>query len=153
MGKVCVFIGHRDAQPAIWEKLLAAVEFTINELGVTEFYVGGYGRFDSMAAEAVRNAKQLHPETRLYLIYAYLPVHKDDFMIERYDATLFLEGLESSPRRFAISKRNRWMVDQASAIIAYVEHGWGGAYQTLEYARKRSAKAQILNLGAHTVSL
>lgn len=119
MGKICVFIGHRDAQPAVWEKLLATVEFTINELGVTEFYVGGYGRFDSIAAAAVRSAQRLHPEIRLYLIYAYLPVHKDDSMSERYDATLFPEGLESSPRRFAISKRNRWMVDRASVIIAY----------------------------------
>ena len=29
--------------------------------------------------------------------------------------------------KFAISRRNEWMVDQADVVVAYVTHGWGGA--------------------------
>ena len=148
MGRVCVFIGHRDAPRAIWGRLLEAVESVIVHFQVTEFYVGGYGQFDSMAADAVRSMQLRYTEVRLYLIYAYLPVRRDDFITERYDGTIYPEGLESTPRRFAITKRNKWMVDQASAIIAYVDHDWDGAFQTLKYALNRPDRADIINLGA-----
>ena len=135
MERVCVFIGHRDAPRTIWERLLEAVESVIVHFQVTEFYVGGYGQFDSMAADAVRSMQLRYP------------VRRDDFVTERYDGTIYPEGLESTPRRFAISKRNKWMVDQASAIIAYVDHDWGGAFQTLMYALNRPDRADIINLG------
>ena len=36
--------------------------------------------------------------------------------------TIYPEGLEYTPRRFAISKRTQWMVQQSDYVIAYVEH-------------------------------
>ena len=53
-----------------------------------------------------------------------------------YDWTVY-PGLENVPRRFAISHRNRYMVDMADFVVAYVTHGWGGAAQTLEYANRK----------------
>ena len=29
------------------------------------------------------------------------------------------------------------MIDKSDFLIAYVEHNWGGAYRTLEYAKKK----------------
>jgi len=55
-----------------------------------------------------------------------------------------LLDIESVPRKFAILKRNEWMVDSAELVIAYVKYSWGGAAKTLEHARKR--KKQINNL-------
>lgn len=46
----CFFIGHREAPDSLLPQLSAAVERHIMELGVTEFVVGSYGWFDSMAA-------------------------------------------------------------------------------------------------------
>lgn len=41
------------------------------------------------------------------------------------------------PQRYAITHRNRYMVDKADFVVSYVLHGWGGAVQTLEYAKQK----------------
>lgn len=48
--------------------------------------------------------------------------------------------LETVPRRFAISRRNRWMVDAADVVVACVLHDWGGAAATLQYARQKGKR-------------
>ena len=48
-------------------------------------------------------------------------------------------------RRYAISKRNQWMVDKSDLVIAHVDHDWGGAAKTLEYAIRK--KKSYINLG------
>ena len=60
-----------------------------------------------------------------------------------YDSVIY-PPIESVPFKFAINKRNEWMVDQSDFIIAYVCHSYGGAYQSLNYARRRGK--QIVNL-------
>ena len=52
--------------------------------------------------------------------------------------------IEHVPRRFAIAHRNRWMVDASDVVIAYVHHDWGGAYQTLGYAKRRGKMIILL---------
>ena len=63
----CFFIGHRDAPEEVRPLLAEAIERHIAEYGVKEFVVGHYGAFDRMAAHAVRNAKERHPDIRLAL--------------------------------------------------------------------------------------
>ena len=48
--------------------LSEAVEHHITEHGVTDFYVGHYGGFDGLAAQAVKEARERHPEIRLTLV-------------------------------------------------------------------------------------
>ena len=74
--KTCFFIGHRDTPDTIYPALLAEVERHITELGVGEFIVGHYGRFDSLAARAVKEAKVRHPEVELALLLPYHPAKK-----------------------------------------------------------------------------
>ena len=76
MKKTCFFIGHRDAPDTIYPALLAEVERHITELGVGEFIVGHYGRFDSLAARAVKESKAWHPEVELTLLLPYHPAKK-----------------------------------------------------------------------------
>ena len=44
----------------------------------------------------------------------------------------------------AITKRNRWMVEQADLLICYIEREEGGAFTALKYAKKQ--KKTIINL-------
>ena len=74
MKKTCFFIGHRDAPDTIYPALLAEVEHHITELRVGEFIVGHYGRFDSLAARAVKELKARYPEVELALLLLYHPV-------------------------------------------------------------------------------
>lgn len=102
-------------------------------------YLGGYGGFDRLAASVVRQKQKANPALQSVLIIPYLNRKYDE---SQYDYTLF-PPLESIPPRYAILKRNEWMVTQADVVIAYVTHNWGGAAKTLEYAKAKKKTVLI----------
>ena len=118
---------------------LRAVTRDLIKRGGTTFYLGGYGEFDSLAAAVLREQKKMYPQIELILVLPYLNASRDAW---GYDGTIYLP-LESSPPRFAISKRNQWMVDASDVVVAYVLHNWGGAAATLQYAKRK--KKEILS--------
>ena len=135
MGKTCAFFGHREVWSDISELLEQEVRTAIAD-GATTFWVGGYGAFDSNAAGCVRRLKKEYPYISLHLILAYLPTKKDP-LEDMYDSTIYPEGLELVPKRFAISKRNQWIVSNCDMVIAYVHNTYGGAYAAYQLARKK----------------
>lgn len=136
-GKSCFFIGHREASEEIYPALLAAVEQHILEYGVTEFIVGHYGGFDRLAAAAVKAAKCLHPGVKLTLLLPYHPAERPISTPEGFDGTFYPPGMESVPRRFAIPKANRYVVDHADYLIAYARYPGSNARALVEYAERR----------------
>ncbi len=144
MDKVCAFFGHREIWDDISAPLEQAIRTAIMQYGVTSFWVGGCGQFDACAAGSVRRLKKEFPHIRLYLILAYLPMKKDPYFCA-YDSTIYPEGLEFVPKRFAISKRNRWMVENCDLVIACINRSHGGAYQAYKTAK---GKKVVLNLGS-----
>ena len=135
------FCGHSQvADPAtVADRLTAIIEELIAE-GADDFLLGGYGEFDGMAARAVRNAKVIHPQIRSELVIPYID---RDFDPALYDGSVY-PSLEIVPRRYAISKRNEWMVDNSDVVVACVTHGWGGAATTLKYAQRK--KKRIISI-------
>lgn len=144
---ICTFCGHSTAPESIRPRLAAEIRRHITELGVTEFWVGSYGAFDRMARGEVEKAKAQFPAIRLCLLVPYLPEKRLDS--QGVDQVLYPEELETVPKRLAIPRLNRYMVEQAQYLIAYVAHVSGGAYKTLDAARTREKmnKLQIVNLG------
>ena len=65
-----------------------------------------------------------------------LPGNLDDPALD-LSVTMFPEGLEFAPPRFAISWRNEWMLKRADYVVTYVTHGWGGAAQFAEKAKSQ----------------
>ena len=110
--------------------------------GTDEFYLGGYGGFDHLCAAVLRDLKKSYPQIRLILVLPYL---NSSMITDGYDETLY-PPLESVPKRFAISRRNEWMVRECDTVVAYVTHGWGGAAKTLEYAQRK--KKAVLQYGS-----
>ena len=148
MSEVCTFVGHREAPLSLYPYLVEEV-WRLSKNGVSEFWVGGYGAFDQMAERAVREAKIKMPQITLSLILAYLPVGEQKSELQKYDNMIYPEGLERVPRRYAIDRRNNWIVHNADFLLAYVTHSWGGAATTLSKAqsRERDGKLTIINLG------
>ena len=140
---ICFFIGHRDTPASILPKLREAVERHITEYGVTEFVVGRYGSFDSLAAQAVREAKQRHPEIRLTLLLSYYDPIKPLDLPSGFDGSLYPDGLERIPKRAAIVRANQYMVRHSNYLIAYDAGRIGNTRKLLEYARHREAKGLI----------
>ena len=132
---IVTFCGHRQVEneDKVRRWLENAVDGLIRD-GADVFYLGGYGGFDRMALSVVNHAKEAHPSLKAILVLPYLDRSMD---LDVYDGSIY-PPLEKVPRRFAISRRNRWMVDQADVVVAYVIHEWGGAATTLRYAEAKT---------------
>lgn len=107
------------------------------------------GDFDKMCSSAVRRAKRKYPdkEIKLVLVLPYLTQELNEnraFYETSYDDIIVPIELADVHYKSAITKRNRWMVDQSKYLIAFVYKDFGGAYTTLRYAEKKSL--QIFNL-------
>ncbi len=131
---IATFCGHSKIYHADgFSNWLDAILPSLIEGGAGTFYLGGYGDFDGLAAAAVRRQKQTYPGIELILVLAYLNRELD---ASRYDGTVY-PPLEKVPPRYAIVKRNEWMVRESGVVISGVLHSWGGASKTLEYAQRR----------------
>ena len=140
--KACTFFGHRDSPETIKPKIRAAVIDMIENHGVTMFYVGNQGNFDRMVRSVLKEVTTAYPGVGYAVVLAYMPSTKkraDDF-----SDTLLPDGIEKVPKRFAISWRNKWMIEHADYVVTYVTRPCGGASRFADYARKNGKKLQPL---------
>ena len=139
---IVTFCGHGTVYPPgpVQNWLCVTVEALI-ERGADKFYLGGYGAFDEMAASVVWEQKAKHPQITSVLVLPYLDKKVFAF---NFDYTTY-PPLENVPKRFAISKRNEWIVLNSDVVVAYVTHDWGGAATTLKFARRK--KKEIIRYG------
>lgn len=147
-GKSCFFIGHCETPDNVLPILQETVNKHIEDDGVTEFIVGHYGNFDYLAAKAVIAAKQLHPEIILSLLIPYHPAERPIEKPKGFDNTYYPPGMEDVPRKLAIIRANRYMVDHVDFLIAYAWHPASNARELVEYAEKKMKKGviQVTNL-------
>ena len=141
--KSCFFIGHREASPDVLPFLEDAIEQHIVEYGVTEFFVGNYGAFDRMAARTVIAAKKQHPGIILSMLIPYHPAERPVTPPDGFDNTFYPPGMEKVPRKLAIVRANRYMVDHVDYLIACAWHPASNARDLLEYAKKREERNLI----------
>ena len=147
----CTFAGHAEVYAAdIEEKLNNIIEHLLTVEDEAVFYVGGRGEFDSMAAAAVRTARYRHRDKKiqLYLVEPYMSkqINRDkDFYSQLYDGIIVPQELMGVHPKAAITKRNRVMVDWSNVLIAFVYRDFGGAYETLKYAKSKG-DIRIINL-------
>ena len=101
---IVTFCGHSQvSRRQEVERWLCIVTQKLIAQGATTFYLGGYGAFDNLAASVLRRQKMQYPQIELVLVMAYLNDGRD---ASGYDRTIY-PPLETVPRRFAISRRNR----------------------------------------------
>ncbi len=129
---ICTFFGHKDAPQSISEQVENTIIDLIKNRDATEFYVGNHGNFDKMAYHALKRVHKIYPNIRYSVVIAYLSDSS-----EKYDSTVFPEGIENVPLRYAISYRNKWMENHADIIIAFVTHSYGGAAKFVDHAQKQ----------------
>ena len=128
------FFGHKDTPKETEPTLRTTLVDLIENHGATEFYVGNNGNFDAMVRRQLEDLSNTYQIT-YNVVLAYLPAKKSEY--DDYTNTILPEGIETAPKRFAISWRNKWMIDQADVVVTYVTHGFGGAAQFKELAEKQ----------------
>ena len=62
-----------------------------------------------------------------------MPTKNDDLC----EHSILPEGIETIPRRFAISYRNKWMLNKSDIVVTYVTRNFGGAWEFKQMARKQ----------------
>lgn len=146
--KVCTFFGHRDCYGLDAAVLRSAIEDLIKQ-GVDEFLVGHQGQFDGMVHNCLKSLQAQYPHIRYSVVLAYLPTEKSEF--EGFSDTMYPEGLENVHPKFAIERRNRFLIDSADICLSYVNHTFGGAYKFTRQAKCRGLT--VINLGSAAIEL
>jgi len=138
--KCCTFFGHREIYQPIDKELKEIIINLIEKENVTHFYVGNQGNFDAIVFKILKEIKLTYPTISYNVILAYIPKSPTD-----YDSTDILpEGIENIHPRFAISWRNKWMINNSDYVVTFVTHPWGGASKFKTLAEKQGKK--VINL-------
>lgn len=150
----CCFTGHREIDAKTvknLQKMLKKTLLRLIEEGYSHFISGGALGFDTLAAEAVLNLKNKKPHIRLTMA---LPCrNQDKFWNEmqkaKYKALLSLADsifyTDEEYNKGCMFKRNRYMVDKSSCVIAYLNSCYGGTKYTVDYAKKTNRRIIFLD--------
>ena len=130
----CTFFGHRDTPATVRPILRQVIIKLIEQRGVTRFYVGNQGNFDAMARRLLAELAQIYP-IRYDVVLAYLPKENDPSIDGSH--TILPDGFEAVPPRFAIDRRNRWMIDHSDIVVTYVRSPIGGAAKFKKLAERK----------------
>lgn len=156
--RVCAFTGHRDISHEEYRRIRPILQETIEKLysqGVDTFIAGGALGFDTIAAiEVINLQRQLYPGMKLILAIpcegqssSWGPAHR-----ARYDQIRSLATAEFvlSPTytRGCMHRRNDFMIDHSSHLIAYVHRTDGGSAYTMNRARRQGLS--VINLATPT---
>lgn len=139
---ICTFFGHADAPKEIEPILRSTLIRLIQEKKDVLFYVGNQGSFDAMARRVLAELSRQYP-IRYFVVLPYLPKRE---ALWDGDRTILPEGLETVPPRFAIDRRNRWMLRRAEIVVTYVTRPFGGAAKYKQAALK--SRKVVLELSA-----
>lgn len=133
--RACCFLGHRVVTEDINDRLKEEIEKLITNENVTTFYAGHQGAFDGMVLTALKQMKDKYPQIVYSVVLAYLPTSADSLLDEKN--TLYPEGIESVPKRFAILWRNDWLISHSDYVICYITHITGGAAKYVAKAKNK----------------
>lgn len=149
------FSGHRELPTQNIDMIKQLIRDEAVRLIVQEKYLyfasGGARGFDLLAAQVILELKEVYPHIGLYMV---LPCADQSTGYSQQELSLYNSLLHSADHvrytSFAsyfsgcMWRRNKYMVDHSSVIIAYQTHRRSGTSQTTDYARK--CGLQVINL-------
>ena len=140
---VCTFFGHRNCYDLNTDILIDTIKSLI-EKGVDTFYVGNQGFFDTSVFSCLIKLQETFPFITVSVVLAYLPSEKSACDLH-IGYSIYPEELEGVIPRFAIERRNKWMIEQAKYCVCFINHTWGGAYKFAKRAKNKGLT--VINLG------
>lgn len=138
----CTFFGHRECPESVKPKLKEVLVDLITNHDVRRFYVGNQGQFDAYVRSVLRELKTEYPQIDYTVVLAYMPSKKDEHT--DLSDTLLPEEIASTPPRYAIDRRNKWMLKHSDYVVTYITHPSGGAAKYAEMAKAQ--RKTVINL-------
>lgn len=146
----CTFFGHRSIPEEVKSTLRSTLTDLIENHSVDIFYVGNHGGFDTMVRKVLSELSDQYAVT-YYVVLAYMPAKRSNSDYTDYTETLLPVGIETVPKRFAITYRNKWMIQHADYVVTYVTSGIAsGAAQFKQYAEKHGKN--VIELSRETTT-
>lgn len=148
------FFGHRTVENVQRAEIEvdSIIQTLLREKEYVEFLVGRNGDFDQIASSAIRRAKRMVRSDNSSLVWV-MPYHMAEYdcnanyFNDYYDNVEVCDFSQSAHYKSAHQKRNRNIVDRSDLVVFWLEHSYGGAYQTYRYAKKKGV--QYLNIGGN----
>ena len=153
----CAFTGHRperldapedDVKKWLEERIRKAIED-----GYTDFITGMHPGVDLWAAEILLNLKNEGKAIRIIAACAFKGMEDrwDNRWKSRYNRVLKtadeVHVIASHPGRAVYTRRDEWMVDHASRLIAVFTGAPGGTKKTVDYAVKKGLEVDRFQKG------
>ena len=127
----CTFFGHRDCSldivPILREKIIDLIE----NYGVLRFYVGNNGSFDKIVQSVLKEICSENKHVEFFVVLEKLPRG------EEITNSIFPEKLALVHPKFAIDRRNHWMMEKSNFAITYVVRSFGGASKFQKLCKSR----------------
>ncbi len=131
----CTFFGHRACCELDAATLQSAVERLI-EKGVNTFYVGNQGDFDKAVYKILKKIHKKYSHIKVCVVLAYIPIKNTPFADM---ADTVYPSIEGCPR-FAIERRNSWMIEKSKYCICCINKSWGGAINFQKWQKREVLK-------------
>ncbi len=151
--QTCCFTGHRKIPPEQYELIAKRLKSEITafiQRGVIYFAAGGALGFDTMAALAMLELKELYPHIRLILV---LPCKTQTRGWRESDIAIY-EHIQKACDKYVYTsdaysrgcmhKRNRHLVDNSGYCVCYLTESAGGTAYTVKNAKK--TRITVINL-------
>lgn len=151
------FTGHRELREPdyILEQRVKEVLEPLIQYGYRDFLTGGARGFDQLAARAVLQLQERHPQIRLILILPFYDQFLQEggwteeeireFRYQREHASQVIH-LEPEYSKGCYYRRNRALVDRSSVCLCYQYKNTGGTAYTTEYAEQHGLVVTNLSL-------
>ena len=148
--RTCAFTGHRNLKPDFnYTELKKIIKRLING-GFTTFLVGMAVGFDT---ECFKILKELRTENPVKIVACipckqqsakFSPAQKKEYeeMLSLADFKIYVSEEYTKTCMF---KRNMFMVDNCSVLVAYLNQQSGGTFQTVNYAKRKNVQVILLN--------
>ena len=142
LNKTCAVTGHRELQEDFNKETTKKIIEEVILKGYNNFLVGMALGFDTVCFNILRKLKEKHK----IKITAVVPCGEQDKYFNLKQKKKYREMLETADEVITLhekfsfgcmQERNRYLVDNASLLIAYLKKKGGGTFYTVSYAEKQ----------------
>ncbi len=143
--KTCAVTGHRFFEKPVNKKVINSTFKKLITQGFDTFLVGMALGFDTDCFSSLLKLKK----TSKIQVIACIPFDGQADNFPQKDREKYYQLLEKADEKIYIShnynsycmqKRNKFMVDNCSVLIAYLKRDFGGTFNTVKYAEKKGVE-------------
>ena len=114
------------------------------------FLCGHKGTFDIICEKCIDSLKQAHGNIqKIYITPYYSDTYQKSqlqLLKNMFDEIIFPPPCERCYKKFAYSRRNEWMIENADVIVFYLKYNWGGTFSSYRYAKHINKEIILVNL-------